>query len=133
MNTKTLSTPAQRLPITIKVEYRRTYARSYSSGRLRNISLTGVFLETDESSLLVNDKLVLTFKVSGRKRDIPAKVIWSTQSGYGIQLLPCSNRDIQIIDDLIYFTQLNRETQKNLLQEIFHQVNHPSLSKDSLN
>ena len=114
--------PAQRLPLKMEVEYRRTYARNCDFGLLKNISLTGVFLQTNKANMSLNDKFLLTFRVSGRKRQIPATVVWTNSLGCGMKLMPFNNRDVQIIDDLMYFVKNNRENRKDLLENIFKQV-----------
>lgn len=115
-----------RLPLEMKVEYRKTYGRSCHLGLLKNISLTGAFLQIHEPDISPKDKLVLTFNVSGRERKIQAKVIWTNSIGCGVELKPFNNRDIQIIDDLMYFVKTNRESQKVLLEDIFKRVSVPS-------
>ena len=114
--------PAPRLPLEMKVQYRRTYARNSEMGLLKNISLTGAFLQTNPDSLSLNDKIVLTFNVSGRERKIQATVVWKSKAGCGIKLIPFNNQDVQIIDDLMYFVKINRESRKGLLEDIFKQV-----------
>lgn len=114
--------PANRLPLAVKVEYRKTYARNCELGLLKNISLTGAFLQTHKSNLVSNDKLILTFNVSGRERKIQATVVWTNCLGCGIKLIPFNNRDVQIIDDLMYFIEANRENRRVLLDDIFKKV-----------
>jgi len=114
--------PAPRLPLTMDVEFRRSYARHSDNGQLRNISLTGAFLEVDILELGINDKLIINFIVSGRKREINATIVWKNKNGYGIKFHPTNNRDVQIVDDLMYFVESKRETGKNVLNLIFRQV-----------
>ena len=118
------SEPAPRLPLMMRVEYRRSYGRSCEKGFLVNISLTGAFLKTHTSNhnICVKDKLLFTFIVSGRERRVQAQVVWTNQDGCGIKLIPNNNRDVQIIDDLMYFVQNQKESQKDLLQNIFKRV-----------
>ena len=79
---------------------------------LKNISLTGAFLETSEATnnLKPQDKLTVRFTVGGRVRQISASVVWHTDAGCGIQFHPFNNRDVQIVDDLMYFVENNRKT-----------------------
>lgn len=114
--------PAQRIPLKLEVEYRRSYARNGETGQLKNISLSGAFLEHDNGSLKDNDKLCITFKVSGRTRRIHATVIWTNRFGSGIKFMPGNNRDVQIVDDLMYFVESKRENRRSVLDSIFKQV-----------
>jgi len=116
------STPAPRLPLEMDVEFRRSYAREATPGVLRNISLTGAFLETGILDLQSKDKVVVTLIVSGRRRNVTAKVIWKNQKGFGIQFQPFNNRDVQIVDDLIYFVENSRENRRSILDDILKRV-----------
>jgi hypothetical protein len=69
-----------------------------------------------------DDKILLTLKVSGRIRQIPAKLIWKNQFGCGIEFIHFNNRDIQIVDDLIYFVENKRRNRRELLHGIFKKV-----------
>ncbi len=114
--------PAPRIPLKLEVEYRRSYGRSADSGQLKNISLTGAFLEHTNDELKDSDKVCITFKVGGRTRKINASIIWSTPKGAGIKFLPMNNRDVQIVDDLMYFVESKREGRRDVLDGIFKQA-----------
>ena len=114
--------PAPRLPLKMDVEYRRSYARQSVHGTLRNISLTGAFLETNSDQLTTTDKVVVTFIVSGRRRNINATIVWKNGAGCGIKFQPFNNRDVQIVDDLMYFVETSREDRRNVLDDIFKRV-----------
>lgn len=114
--------PAPRTPLNIGVEFRKNYAREESAGSLKNISLSGAFLAHREDSLRPGEKLNLTFQVSGREREVAAMVIWSNSFGSGIKFLPNNNRDIQIVDDLIYFVESKRTGTRGILDQIFKKV-----------
>jgi len=115
-------TPSPRIPLNLDVEYRRSYARIGEVGLLKNISLTGAFLEHTNGALSVNDKVSMTFKVSGRTRRIHATVVWTNEFGSGIRFAPANNRDVQIVDDLMYFVESKRESRRSVLDNIFKQV-----------
>ncbi len=115
----TTEKPAPRIPLKLSVEYRKSYARRSDGGSLKNISITGAFLEHENPELQPRDKLNLVFKVSGRTRTIMAQVVWCSHGGSGIRFLPDNNRDVQIVDDLIYFVQNRRESRRNVLDDIF--------------
>ena len=118
-----LNTPSPRMPLQMNVNYRRSYARNAEEGILKNISLTGAFLElTHGCDFEPNDKLTITFNVSGRERVLHAKVIWSGESGCGLKFKPSNNRDVQIVDDLMYFVENSRESQRTILDSIFKKV-----------
>jgi len=115
--------PSPRIPLQVDVEYRRSYGRNVIVGTLKNISLTGAFLEVDNGAdLLPEDKLIVTLNVSGRERQINAAIIWKNQNGCGVKFLPFNNRDVQIVDDLMYFAESSRDTKRDLLSKIFSKV-----------
>lgn len=114
--------PAPRTPLVLPVSFRKSYAREESLGVLRNISLSGAFLEFKDHSLRKNDKVQLTFEVSGRIRKIQALIVWTNGAGCGIKFQPANNRDVQIVDDLIYFVESSRSDKKNVLDKIFKKV-----------
>ncbi len=111
-----------RTSLHIEVEYRKSYGRENATGILKNISLSGANLKQQSEPLRTGEKLVLTFKVSGRERSIHAEVIWTNSKGSGIKFMPQNNRDTQIIDDLIYFVQSKKSGQKEILEKIFSKV-----------
>jgi hypothetical protein len=115
-------TPAPRIPLKLEVEYRRSYGRASDVGQLKNISLTGAFLEHANEGLKSHDKVAITFQVGGRTRKINAIVIWSNSAGAGLRFLPSNNRDVQIVDDLMYFVESKRETRRSVLDDIFKQT-----------
>jgi hypothetical protein len=115
--------PAPRLPLQLSIEFRKNYSRKADYGDLKNISLTGAFLtheSTDE--MLINDKINIHFKVSGRERTLNATVVWLGESGCGLQFHPDNNRDVQIVDDLMYFVKGRRVKNKTVLDQIFSKV-----------
>lgn len=114
--------PAPRIPLRVQVEYRKTYSRQADNGTLRNISLTGAFLESSATDLAKNDKIQLTLLVSGRERKIAAKVIWVGPKGAGLKFNHFNNRDVQLVDDLMYFTEDVREKRRSVLDTIFKKV-----------
>lgn len=114
--------PAPRIPLKMDVEFRRSYARDGVTGQLRNISLSGAFLEHANTALTAGDKLSITFMVSGRVRKIHAAVVWSNTLGVGVKFIPSNNRDVQIVDDLMYFVENNREDRRTVMDSIFKQV-----------
>ena len=117
-----LKTPAPRTPLHIDVAFRRNYAREESGGILKNISLTGAFLQHQSEALRAGEKLSLTFRVSGRERVIHGMVIWSNMLGAGVKFLPANNRDVQIVDDLIYYVEAKRTDTREILASIFKKV-----------
>lgn len=114
--------PAPRTPLHLEVSFKKNYARQASSAVLKNISLTGAFLECRGESFRANEKLNLTFIVAGRERKIAATVIWTNSAGCGVKFHPTSNRDVQIVDDLIYFVESGRDGRRNVLDNIFRKV-----------
>jgi hypothetical protein len=114
--------PSPRVPLTLEVEYRRSYGRNADTGLLRNISLTGAFLEHGTVALKSSDKVAIVFKVGGRSRKVAATIVWSNDAGSGVMFHPANNRDVQIVDDLIYFVESKRENKKSVLDDIFKQA-----------
>lgn len=114
--------PAQRVPLLLPIEFRKTYSRQSSRGGLLNISMTGAFLEHLPEDLDVNDHIHIHFKVSGRERVLQAAIVWKNKKGSGIQFNPENNQDVQIIDDLIYFVKTRRESKREVLNSIFGKI-----------
>lgn len=116
------NTPAPRTPLHLEVSFKKNYARRESNAVLKNISLTGAFLECRGESFRAHEKLNLTFVVAGRERKIAATVIWTNSAGCGVKFHPNSNRDVQIVDDLIYFVESSRDGRRSVLDDILKKV-----------
>lgn len=119
MEQKQDKVPSPRIPLQMQVEYRKSYGRQNVKGTLKNISLTGAFLETETIELAPEDKVVLEIVVSERRRKMAATIIWKSATGCGVMFQPFNKRDVQIVDDLMYFVQNRREFRKNILDDIF--------------
>lgn len=115
-------TPAPRTPLSLTVKFRRSYGRETVTGNLKNISLSGAFLDSGKGPFRIGEKIQLHFEVSGRQRKILSSVVWVNQHGCGLKFLPNNNRDVQIVDDLIYFVENNRHGKKSVLDDIFKKV-----------
>jgi hypothetical protein len=100
---ETNKVPAPRTPLYLEVGFKKNYAREEARGILKNISLSGAFLEFRGEDFRANEKLHLRFVV-------------------GIKFMPTNNRDVQIVDDLIYFVENNREGTRDVLDKIFKKV-----------
>lgn len=122
MDVKQDKVPSPRIPLQMQIEFRKSYGRANSKGVLKNISLTGAFLETETLELAPEDKVVLEFVVSERRRKMAATIIWKNAKGCGVVFHPFNKRDTQIVDDLMYFVQNRREFRRNLLDDIFKQA-----------
>ncbi len=114
--------PAPRVPLKFGVQFRRTYGRNFQSGLLFNVSLTGAFLKCAPQDIKPNDRIELSFNVGGRTRKLSSHIIWINQHGCGVRFIPTSQRDSQIIDDLIYFISSRRENQKSVLDLILKEA-----------
>lgn len=114
--------PSPRTPLLLPVSFKKNYSRENSNGRLRNISLTGAFLEHGDQPFKSQEKIVLYFEVAGRERKVAATVIWSNSVGCGVKFLPTNNRDVQIIDDLIYFVESQRNDRRSVFDKILKKV-----------
>ncbi len=116
---ETAKVPAARTPLHLDVAFRRSYARQDNQGTLKNISLTGAFLELSGHDLRIDEKINMTFVVASRERKITAQVIWKNSLGAGVRFIPQNNRDVQIVDDLIYFVETKRMGHREILGGIF--------------
>ena len=114
--------PAPRTPLNLEVEFKKSYARSENKGLLRNISLTGAFIESPVGDLRPRDKIQVKFVVGDRERLVPALVVWSNSAGCGVKFMPNNNRDAQIVDDLIYFAENQREEIRGVFGNILRNV-----------
>jgi hypothetical protein len=115
--------PSPRLPLEMNIEFRRSYARQPGSGLLKNISLTGAFIETNfAQELAPSDKILVTFIVSERKRKMTCTVIWKNSQGCGVVFHPFNKRDVQIVDDLMYFVESKRDCRRDVMDNIFKKV-----------
>ena len=114
--------PAPRTPLNLEVSFKRNYAREEAKGTLKNISISGAFLEFEGADIRANEKLNLVFVVAGRERKVAAHVIWKNSAGCGVKFMPTNNRDVQIIDDLIYFVENSRTENRSLMDTIFKKV-----------
>jgi hypothetical protein len=121
MNQPTHGNPAPRIPLELSIEFRKSYSRASDNGKLTNISVSGAFIECG-SRFDKNDKLNMTFEVGGRTRKIAAKVVWTNDRGAGIMFQHFNNRDLQLIDDLMYFVENSRESRRDVLSELFKKV-----------
>ena len=115
------SAPSPRTALNIDVVFRKSYARGDSTGTLKNISISGAFL-THSQNIKAGEKIHMKFSVAGRERDIHAIVIWTNSFGSGIKFLPQNNRDVQIVDDLIYFVETKKVGTKGVLDQILKKV-----------
>lgn len=118
----TVNVPAPRTPLNLEVSFKRNYAREETIGILKNISITGAFLEFTGGDVRANEKLNLFFVVAGRERKIAAHVIWANSAGCGVKFMPTNNRDVQIVDDLIYFVENGRTEARSVMDSIFKKV-----------
>lgn len=130
MNTPSTA-PSPRLPLQMNIEFRKSYARQGGKGTLRNISLTGAFLETETQELFPSDKLIITFVLSERVRRMTATIVWKNGNGCGVQFHPFNKRDVQIVDDLMYFVQNSRAGRRSVLDDIFQVVSVDSIPAGS--
>jgi len=119
---ETNKVPAPRTPLCLEVAFKKNYAREEVKGILKNISLSGAFLEFRSENFRANEKLHLRFVVGGRERKIAANVVWANSLGCGVKFMPTNNRDVQIVDDLIYFVENNRHDRRDVLDKIFKKV-----------
>ena len=114
--------PSPRTPLHLDVCFKRNYARQDSTGTLKNISLSGAFLEITGHDLRINEKINLTFTVAERERRIQAEIVWVNSVGTGVRFMPQSGRDVQIVDDLIYYVETKRMGHRGIFDGILKKV-----------
>jgi hypothetical protein len=113
--------PARRFPVELAFDFKRNYARQTSKAEVRNISLTGALIKTDQQ-LKPSEKINVYLSLSGRVRKVAARVIWVNEKGVGLQFQPFNNRDLQIVDDIIYYATEKTSSTKSLLETILNKV-----------
>jgi hypothetical protein len=121
MDSTTETKPSPRISIDLDVEFKKSYAREAAAAKIRNISLTGCFINTSVP-LKPSEKINVVLSVSGRTRKITATVVWCGVSGAGIQFQPFNNRDVQIVDDIMYFATEKTSSTRDLLDSILKKV-----------
>jgi len=110
-----------RFSVDLNFEFKRNYARQISKAEVKNISLTGALIKT-ELPLRPSEKLNVYLTVSGRTRKVAAKVVWFGERGVGLQFQPFNSRDLQIVDDIIYYATEKNSGAKSLFDSILHKV-----------
>ncbi len=113
--------PEPRFNVDLAFEFKRNYARNIAKAEVRNISLTGAFIKT-EVNLKPSEKLNVYLSVSGRTRKVAAKVVWVGDRGVGLEFQPFNSRDLQIVDDIIYYATEKNSSTKSLLGSILNKV-----------
>jgi hypothetical protein len=113
--------PAQRFAVDISLEFRRNYSRNSDRAQVKNLSVTGALVKT-EMPLKLSEKINVFLTVSGRTRRVPAKVVWVGDRGVGLVFQHFNNRDLQIVDDIIYYATEKTSTDKSLLDTILSKV-----------
>ncbi|MEC9283671.1 MAG: PilZ domain-containing protein [Bdellovibrionota bacterium] len=114
--------PRRRIPLSFDVTYRKSYSRRFDRGCLRNISLTGAFIEDPEAELKQDDKINLSFELAGRKRKIAAKIVWVGDEGAGVNFIHSNNQDEQLIDDLMFYVEESKDEKRGILNLIFDKI-----------
>jgi len=89
---------------------------------LETLAYQVLFLEIENHDLRVDEKINLTFIVAQRERKITAQIVWKNSMGAGVKFLPQNNRDIQIVDDLIYFVETKRMGHRGIFDGIMKKV-----------
>lgn len=118
---ETTQQSAQRFSVEMDLDFKCNYARDFNKATVKNISVSGAMIKTD-IPLKPAEKINVFFKVSGRERKIAAQVVWISDKGVGVKFNHFNNRDIQIVDDLIYFATAKNSSTKSLLDNILNKV-----------
>lgn len=130
LNSTHQTEPCERIYLQHSIFYRSNYGRKNKKGILKNISLTGAFLEWNKEKndcqnpdlLKFKDKILLFLSVEGRVRKVKSSVIWRNKWGCGVQFQPSNQRDFQIVDDLIYFTNCKKENRRQFFSLLLNQI-----------
>jgi Tfp pilus assembly protein PilZ len=113
--------PAKRFNVELEFEFRRNYARKSDMALVKNLSVSGALVKTDRP-LKLSEKINVFLTVSGRKRRIPATVVWVGDRGVGLKFEHFNNRDLQIVDDILYYATEKSSSDKSLLDTILNKV-----------
>lgn len=113
--------PAHRHSVDLQFEYKKNYGRQTNLAQVRNISLTGALIKAD-TDLKPNEKINVFLTVQGRRRKVAAKVVWNKNGGVGVEFQPFNNRDLQIVDDIIYYATEKSSSNKSLMNSILSKV-----------
>lgn len=114
--------PKRRIPLSFPIVYRKSYSRRFDKACLKNISLSGAFIEDSGAELKENEKINLSFELAGRKRKIAAKIIWVNDCGAGVSFLHGNQQDEQLIDDLMFFVEESQDEKRGILNLIFDKI-----------
>jgi hypothetical protein len=110
--------PQPRIPLSMEIKFKKNYGRNTIPGILKNISLSGAFLKVDNiSKVSHNEKISLVLEVAGRKRAITAYIIWQNSEGCGVSFRHSNNRDLQLVDDLMYFVENDRSERREFFAD----------------
>lgn len=113
--------PSPRHPVELTWEFKRNYARQTDKAEVANLSLTGAFLKT-QTPLQPQEKINVYMTVQGRRRKVAAKVVWCRETGAGIKFQHFNNRDLQIVDDILYYATEKSSSSKDILESIIKKV-----------
>ncbi|AZZ36373.1 PilZ domain-containing protein [Bdellovibrio sp. qaytius] len=97
--------PAPRTHLELDVSVKRLWARKAMTASLKNVSLSGAFLELPVDGIFKGDMLKATFVIAKRERTIALKVVWKNEHGLGVKFMFDNHQDILMIDDLLYFAE----------------------------
>jgi hypothetical protein len=86
------------------------------------VSLTGAFISHQHHDLISGDRVTIELVIGGQKRKIVAEVIWTNSFGAGIKFIPANQKDIQMIDDLIYYLEEKKSSLNSVLGEVLKKV-----------
>lgn len=109
--------PAPRTVFNLEVQFRKSYARAISNGRLRNISLTGAYLECTEFFHL-QERFQFHFFIGGQLHFVAAETVWRSSNGYGVKFITIKKRDTRVIEDVVQIAESMRYGKQQLLSNI---------------
>ncbi len=108
------------LYVNTKILFRPSYARKNYEGMLKHISPEGAFIETNLPKS--TKKLSITLSVANYQRKIDAEIMEHGPKGLNIKFTSLGNKDIQMIDDFMFFEKHNKKSKKNLLHYLLQKL-----------
>ncbi|MEN0060075.1 MAG: PilZ domain-containing protein [Bdellovibrio sp.] len=98
-----------------------SYARERKTAVLKNISLTGAFVEFGQSPHEAH-KVSLLLTVAGYSRELTAKVVWMNNRGYGLQFALRNGRDVRLLEDFIECAEELQHQRLDCLSQVFKKI-----------
>lgn len=96
---------APRIKVNYKIALKKLFSNNQDMVKIKNISMSGAFIEMSTEDFNTREMVGLNFVVSDRERVVQARIVWKSNEGIGVQFHPQNFQDQVIINDLIFFLQ----------------------------